>query len=138
MLPSLVLLGLAFSLAYGALTIAATDGVPDEEQGLAGGLLNVSLQFGAAFGLAIATAVNVAATGDGGSPGALLEGYRAALVVPVTATVLGVAITAIGLAPRRPLNRRSPRVASGGGMSPPGIPADGMAGASPRARGCSA
>ena len=61
MLPSLVLLGLAFSLAYGALTIAATDGVSDEEQGLAGGLLNVSLQFGAAFGLAIATAVNVAA-----------------------------------------------------------------------------
>jgi MFS family permease len=101
MLPSLVLLGLAFSLAYGALTIAATDGVSDDEQGLAGGLLNVSLQFGAAFGLAIATAVNVAATGDGGSAGALLDGYRAALVVPVAATVLGVAITAIGLAPRR-------------------------------------
>ena len=111
MLPSLVLLGLAFSLAYGALTIAATDGVSEQEQGLAGGLLNVSLQFGAAFGLAIATAVNVAATGEGGSPTALLEGYRAALAVPVAATVLGAAITAIGLAPRRPRQASAPPAA---------------------------
>ncbi len=101
MLPGLVLLGLAFSLAYGALTIAATDGVAEDEQGLAGGLLNVSLQFGAAIGLAVATAANVAVTGDGGSPDALLDGYRAALVVPVAATVLGAAITAAGLVRRR-------------------------------------
>jgi MFS family permease len=97
MLPALVLLGLAFSLAYGALTIAATDGVAEDEQGLAGGLLNVSLQFGAAIGLAVATAAYVAVSGDGGSPEALLDGYRAALVVPVAATVLGAAITASGV-----------------------------------------
>jgi MFS family permease len=102
MLPALLLLGLAFSLAYGALTIAATDGVAEEEQGLAGGLLNVSQQFGAAFGLAVATAVNVAVTGDGESTGALLDGFRAALVVPVAAAVLGAAITAGGLVQRRP------------------------------------
>jgi MFS family permease len=113
MLPTLVLIGLAFSLAYGALTIAATDGVSEEEQGLAGGLLNVSLQFGAAFGLAVATAVNVAATGEGASPGALLEGYRAALLVPVAATVLGVAITAIGLAARRRKPAPTPPAATG-------------------------
>ena len=64
MLPTLILLGLAFSLAYGPLTIAATDGVAEEEQGLAGGLLNVSFQFGAALGLAVVTAVAVAAAGD--------------------------------------------------------------------------
>jgi len=109
MLPTFVLLGLAFSLAYGALTIAATDGVAQEEQGLAGGLLNVSLQFGAAFGLAVATAVNVAATGADSSSGALLDGYRAALIVPVTATVLGAAITATGLV----RYRREPAPASG-------------------------
>ena len=109
MLPTFVLLGLAFSLAFGALTIAATDGVAQEEQGLAGGLLNVSLQFGAAFGLAVATAVNVAATGADSSSGALLDGYRAALIVPVTATVLGAAITATGLV----RYRREPAPASG-------------------------
>ena len=100
MLPTMILLGLAFSLAYGALTIAATDGIAEEEQGLAGGLLNVSLQFGAAFGLAAAAAVNVAATGADGSPQALLDGYHAALVVPVVAAVLGAAVTAFGLRKR--------------------------------------
>jgi MFS family permease len=100
LLPSMILLGLAFSLAYGALTISATDGVAEEEQGLAGGLLNVSLQFGAAFGLAIVTAVNVAAT-ESGAPGALLDGYRAALVVPVAAAGLGALVTASGLLRRR-------------------------------------
>ena len=61
-------LGVAFALAYGPLTIAATDGVAEAEQGLAGGLLNMSLQFGAALGLAVVTAVNVAATGAAAHP----------------------------------------------------------------------
>lgn len=101
MLPTLVLLGVAFALAYGSLTIAATEGVPEEEQGLAGGLLNVSFQFGSAIGLAIVAAVNVAATAPGGAPGAALDGFRAALVVPVAAVVLGAVVAAIGLV-RRP------------------------------------
>jgi MFS family permease len=50
MLPTLILLGLAFSLAYGPLTIAATDGVSEDEQGLAGGVLTTSFQFGSALG----------------------------------------------------------------------------------------
>jgi MFS family permease len=100
LLPTLILLGLAFSLAYGALTISATDGIAEEEQGLAGGLLNVSLQFGAAFGLAVVTAVNVAAT-ESGAPDALLDGYRSALVVPVGAAALGALVTASGLLRRR-------------------------------------
>jgi MFS family permease len=106
MLPTLVLVGLAFSLAYGALTIAATDGVAEEEQGLASGLLNVAVQFGSAIGLALAAAVNVAATGEDGSAQALLDGYRAALVVPVAAALLGAAVTAAGL--RAPAGTREP------------------------------
>jgi MFS family permease len=97
MLPTLVLVGLAFSLAYGALTIAATEGVAEEEQGLASGLLNMAFQFGAAAGLAAATAVNVSATGHDGSAQALLDGYQAALIVPVVATLLAAAVTASGL-----------------------------------------
>lgn len=99
MLPTLVLLGIAFSLAYGALTIAATDGIAEEEQGLAGGLLNVSLQFGPALGLAVVSAVNAAAGGSG-SPEAVLDGYRAALIVPVAGAVIGAALTAFGLTGR--------------------------------------
>jgi len=50
MLPSFLALGVAFTLAYGTPTIAATDGVADSEQGLASGLLTTSFQFGAALG----------------------------------------------------------------------------------------
>ncbi|MFI8961871.1 MFS transporter [Streptomyces sp. NPDC053493] len=101
MFPAFVTLGLAFSLAYGPLTIVATDGVDEEEQGLAGGLLYTSFQFGAALGLSSVTAVLVAATADTGSPRALLDGYRAALVVPLAAAALAAVIGALGLR-RRP------------------------------------
>ncbi|MCF2532886.1 MFS transporter [Yinghuangia soli] len=95
MLPGLILVGLAFAMVYGPLTIAATDGIAEEEQGLAGGLLYTSLQFGAALGLSTATAVNIAATGAG--PGGLLDGYRAALIVPFVAMLVAAAVTATGL-----------------------------------------
>ena len=100
MLPTMALIGVAFALAYGPLTIAATDGVDDAEQGLAGGLLNVSMQFGAALGLAVATAIAVAAT-DGASAQAQLDGFRAALVVPVAAAAIGAVATATGVLTRR-------------------------------------
>ncbi|QTA32163.1 MFS transporter [Streptomyces sp. CA-256286] len=100
MLPSLVMLGVAFSLAYGPLTITATDGIAEEEQGVAGGLLYTSFQFGAAIGLSSVAAVNIAAT-EGTSPAALLDGYRAALVVPLAAALIAAAVSAFGLR-RRP------------------------------------
>lgn len=57
MFPVFALVGTAFALAYGPLTIAATDGVAEEEQGLAGGLLNTATQFGSAVGISAVTAV---------------------------------------------------------------------------------
>ncbi|CAL9351095.1 MFS transporter [Streptomyces sp. NPDC052644] len=96
MFPGLLLLGLAFSLAYGPLTIVATEGVREEEQGLAGGLLYTSFQFGAALGLSTAAAVNVAATAST-SPQGLLDGYRAALWVPFGAALLAAAVGAFAL-----------------------------------------
>ena len=62
MLPTILLVGVAFALAFGTLMIVATDGIAEAEQGLASGLQYVSLQFGAAVGLAVVAAVNVAAT----------------------------------------------------------------------------
>ncbi|WP_437097145.1 MFS transporter [Streptomyces sp. enrichment culture] len=100
MFPSFITLGLAFSLAYGPLTIAATEGVGEEEQGLAGGLLYTSFQFGAALGLSTVTAVNVASTAEDGSPQALLDGYHAALLVPLVAATLAALISAFGLRDR--------------------------------------
>ena len=108
LLPGLILTGLAFAAAYGPLTIAATDNVAEEEQGLAGGLLNASVQFGGALMLALVTAVNVVVTGDEPTRSDMLTGYRAAIVVPLVAVAIGAVITASGLR-RRSARRRSRR-----------------------------
>ena len=101
MLPTFVFGGLGFALAYGPLTMAATNGIAPHEQGLASGLVQTSFQFGGALVLAIVTAVNNAAVGPDESPGSLLDGYEAALVVPLLAALVGVAVTATGIR-RRP------------------------------------
>jgi MFS family permease len=77
MLPMLLLVGVAFALAYGPLTLAATEGVTESEQGLAGGLLYTSFQFGAALGLALVTIVLV---GDGSGPTGLAAAAALAVV----------------------------------------------------------
>lgn len=104
MFPSLLLIGIAFALVHGPLTITATEGVAEPEQGLAAGLLYTSLQFGAALGLSAATAVATAVAGAATAPGdgGLLTAYRAALLVPLLTAVLAVLIS--------PRNHRSRRL----------------------------
>jgi EmrB/QacA subfamily drug resistance transporter len=95
MLPTFILAGVGFALAFGPLNVAATSGVAAEEQGLAGGLLNTSFQFGGALVLALVTAVNNAHIGSEGGPQSVLDGFHAAVYVSVVASVLGViALTA--------------------------------------------
>jgi EmrB/QacA subfamily drug resistance transporter len=106
MLPTMLLAGLGFALAFGPLNIAATNGVAPIEQGLAGGLLNTSFQFGGALFLAIVTAVINANVGADGSAQALLDGFHPALVVSVIAAVLGVAAVGLG-------RRTEPQIAAG-------------------------
>lgn len=62
LLPTSLLWGLGFALSLSALMVAGTSGIADDEQGLAAGLLNSSLQIGGAFGLAVVTAAIVPAT----------------------------------------------------------------------------
>ncbi|MCX5206466.1 MFS transporter [Streptomyces sp. NBC_00237] len=115
MFPSMLLLGLAFSLAYGPLTIVATDGIAEEEQGLAGGLLYTSFQFGAALGLSAVTTVNAVAT-QGSSPDDLIGGFRAALFVPLTAALIAAVVAATGL--RRKKGRTAVKAASASDAAP--------------------
>jgi predicted MFS family arabinose efflux permease len=95
MLPTFVLGGLAFGLAYGPLNIAATNGIAPEEQGLAGGLVNTSFQFGGALVLAIVTAVANSNGASEGSAQGLLDGFHAAIWVSLAAALLG--LLAMGL-----------------------------------------
>jgi len=88
LLPSLLLLGVAFAFIYGPLTAAAVEGVDDEKHGLAGGIVYTGFQFGAALGVSIATIVLVA--GDATIP--TIDDYRRALIVPAVASVLALFI----------------------------------------------
>jgi EmrB/QacA subfamily drug resistance transporter len=96
-LPSMILLGIGFTLAFSSLNIQATTGVSDDEQGLAGGLLNTSLQVGGAIGLAIVTAVLTANGGGDASAAALLTGLRPSLSVVTGIAVLGLLIAVSGV-----------------------------------------
>ncbi|MCP2636587.1 MFS transporter [Microbacterium sp. HD4P20] len=97
MFPSFLALGFAFTFAYGPLTIAATDGIADRDQGLTSGILYTFFQFGAAIGLAVTSAVLTIAVNAGSEP---IDAYRAALWVPVGLAVLGVVVAFAGR-PRR-------------------------------------
>ncbi|MFV0126459.1 MFS transporter [Streptomyces sp. HMX112] len=121
MLPGLLLSGTAFALAYGPLTIAATDGVVERKQGLASGLLNTAMQFGSAVGISAVTAVYGVVAATGGR----MDAFRAGLVVPVVMVALGALITLTGVRGRT----GGRRVATGGlvGDDPAGG-ADGGAG----------
>ena len=105
MLPTFILSGIGFTLAFGPLTIAATSDVSDQEQGLASGLVYTSFQLGGAIGLAVATAVIDAGTaGSGAAPGsaqALLDGFQPGILVSIAIAALGAALTLIPLLRRR-------------------------------------
>jgi len=59
--PGLILLAIGMGATFVSATIAATDGVPKEESGLASGILNTSQQVGGAVGLAVLTGLSTAA-----------------------------------------------------------------------------
>jgi MFS family permease len=101
-LPTMLLLGLGFALAFPTVNMAATSGVADHEQGLASGLVSTSFQLGGAIVLAVVSAVISSRTAGGTSADALLDGFRPGLAVVTGVAVLGLA-TVLGavLAQRR-------------------------------------
>jgi MFS family permease len=86
LLPGIVLVALGAGAVFTGVTTAATEGVPDDQSGIASGLLNASMQFGGASGLAVLSAVASARTGavlgSGGSvPLALTTGFQRAFLI---------------------------------------------------------
>ena len=102
MLPAVVLLGLAFGLGFSSLSLAATAGIPNREQGLAASLFQTSFQVGGAVVLAVVTAV-VDAGGASKvlSPAATLAAYRPALAVITAIAAAGLLVALSGLRGRR-------------------------------------
>nr|BEK64467.1 MFS transporter [Kitasatospora purpeofusca] len=110
--PSL-LVGLGLGVAFVQLTALAVDGVPAQQAGLAGGLVNTTRQVGGAIGLAVLTTLAGSVTGaaaHGSHLEALTAGYRAAFAVSA-AVLTGTAGLAVLLA--RCTGRRKAAAAPG-------------------------
>ena len=77
-LPSLLLTSLGMGAVFMPLTLIATTGLENEDQGLASGLFNTSQQIGGALGLAILSTVAASRTAHvGGSDAeALVAGFH--------------------------------------------------------------
>ncbi|MGB3370490.1 MAG: hypothetical protein WBA81_07715 [Rhodococcus sp. (in: high G+C Gram-positive bacteria)] len=88
LLPSLLLLGVAFAFIYGPLTSASVEGVEESVHGVAGGIVYTGFQFVAALGISLATMVLVA--GGHSTPG--IDDYRRALIVPAVAAGLALLV----------------------------------------------
>jgi len=105
LLPTMLLVGIGFALAFPAVNVAATAGVANQEQGLASGLVNTSFQVGGALVLAITTAVMTSGwNASGAAPGsadALLDGYVPGLILVAGFSLAGLAVAASGLIRRR-------------------------------------
>lgn len=103
-LPSVVLLGIGFALAFPSINVQATAGIKDSEQGLAAGLIQTSTQVGAALVLAVTTAL---VSGHGQSAGtvsaqAMLEQYRPGLILSAAVAIAALLVAA---APKRHRSR---------------------------------
>lgn len=91
-LPSMLLLGIGFALAFPALNIQATNGVSDSEQGLASGLVQTAFQVGGAIALAVITAVITAGSGTATGTEQVLGAYRSGLTVATGIAAAGFVV----------------------------------------------
>ncbi|MFC7359235.1 MFS transporter [Nocardioides astragali] len=100
LLPAVLLIGVGW-IGFPAINIQATAGVDDDEQGLAAGVLQTSMQVGAAIVLAVTTAV-IASGADGAtSPEGMLDAFRPGLVFAALVSIAGAVVAALALVPHR-------------------------------------
>lgn len=91
-LPTMLLVGLGFALAFPSLNIQATAGVADHEQGLASGLVQTAFQIGGAIVLAGVTAILAT---DQAAPGRVPDSFYPALGLVTGVALVGLLVTAL-------------------------------------------
>jgi EmrB/QacA subfamily drug resistance transporter len=105
-LPAMLLTSLGMGAVFMPMTLVATTGLDNEDQGLASGLFNTSQQIGGALGLAVLSTIAAGRTnaaGGAGNPAALVHGFHyayagAAVFVLVALTVMLVRLRASDVA----------------------------------------
>ncbi|WP_054811520.1 MFS transporter [Nocardia arizonensis] len=99
LLPAILLIGIGW-VGFPAINIQATNGIDDDEQGLAAGVLQTSMQVGAAVVLAVTTAIVTSRTAGDGSPAAILDTFRPGLEFVAGVAIVGALIALLAFAPR--------------------------------------
>jgi EmrB/QacA subfamily drug resistance transporter len=113
-LPSIVLSSLGMGAVFMPLTLIATTGLEDADQGLASGLFNTSQQVGGALGLAVLSTLAASRTSSaGGSPThALVVGFHWAFAVGAIVMIAALTVM-LALLRRRHVARIEQEAASG-------------------------
>ncbi len=75
-LPPILLNSFGMGFVFVVLTLVATTGLADSDQGLASGIFNTSQQIGGALGLAILSTVAASVTSDASKKGPLVHGFH--------------------------------------------------------------
>jgi EmrB/QacA subfamily drug resistance transporter len=93
-LPALVLTALGLGGVFMPLTLIATTGLDDSDQGLASGLFNTSQQIGGALGLAVLSTIATAQTKSAGGSQvqALVSGFHWAFGIGAIVTLAALAV----------------------------------------------
>jgi EmrB/QacA subfamily drug resistance transporter len=93
-LPSLLLVSLGMGAVFVSLTLVATTGLADEDQGLASGLFNTSQQVGGALGLAILSTVAAGRSVpiDGDAAAGLVHGFHYAFAGSAIFLIAGLVV----------------------------------------------
>jgi MFS family permease len=96
LLPSMIVIGIGWGLAFPALNVQATTSVAAEEQGLAAGLFNTSFQIGGAILLAVVSAVISSHTSAGGNEASsILASIRPGIAILIPVAMAGVLVIAL-------------------------------------------
>jgi EmrB/QacA subfamily drug resistance transporter len=112
-LPALVLSSLGLGAVFMPLTLIATTGLDDDDQGLASGLFNTSQQIGGALGLAVLStlATSNSASAGGSSAHALVVGFHWAFA-GAAAMMIAALIVMLALLRKRHVARIEAQAAS--------------------------
>ncbi len=99
LLPAVLLIGIGW-VGFPAINIQATNGIDDEEQGLAAGVLQTSMQVGAAIVLAVTTAIVTSGAPEQSSPRAVLDAFRPGLEFAAGVAIVGALVALTAFLPR--------------------------------------
>ena len=104
-LPPMILLGIGAGMAFNPLLLAAMGDVPQEEAGLASGVVNTAFMLGGALGLAVLASLAASRTtslteSGSGELEALTGGYQAAFLAGAVFAAAAAVIGAVLLRPK--------------------------------------